>query len=241
MPPGTLQESSILYAFDAVEVGDYLLARMGRLQDVIGIMEGRAAEEAIAAREAQQAQEALGFRTARDATAFARMVREVPREIQSPAAHSEGLDEPALELNRPTTLLACICLLRINRPGWPSSLTASILRLSFPEFFIYSTDIEVLFQATCLNRPHWVRHMQLQPNHRAAVRQAHRRHRNEITRPVLELLRLNRFADPSLFPQEHCQDRRAGIDYLQRLVGVSADLIEYVRGDERGSLRERVW
>ncbi|MCJ1466211.1 hypothetical protein MMC07_004830 [Pseudocyphellaria aurata] len=261
MPP-TSRESSIIRARDALEAGNLALARIGRLQDMIAMdariaaerrtafegLEDRTAEEVNAIIEAQQAREVRLFRSARDSGAFApgaftRLARELPLESRPPAARTAAFDEP-LEINRATTLLACICLLRINRPGWPSALTASILRLSFPEFFIRARDIEVLFSATCRNRPRWVHAMRPGPNmYVDSVRHAYCTHQREITRPVLELLRLNRFADTSLFPREHYAHHRGGIYYLQRLVGVSHEdfVVENVPTDSDEYAWERRW
>ncbi|MCJ1426820.1 hypothetical protein MMC29_004723 [Sticta canariensis] len=126
-------------------------------------------------------------------------------------------NEPELVINRATTLLACICLIRIQNPQWTNQVIADLLQYSFPEFTIYAGDIRVLFHASCRNRPRWVDDM----FHRDDFRQ------RTMGLDLLELLPTNALAHLPQLPQEHYRDRREGIRYLQELVGIEVEHRSY--------------
>lgn len=125
-------------------------------------------------------------------------------------------DEAQLELNRPTTLLACICMIRLYRPVWGDDLIADYLSRSFPEISITARDVDTLFEATRRNHPDWV----------ADMRRVYDAHQRALAYEMLDLLLRGTLADMPLLPvppRDIHHDRREGIRYLQDLVGVKEE------------------
>lgn len=164
----------------------------------------REAREAIEALEARFARAYLENRSLEAQRALSAHEPQLARSSLVRAA------EPELALNRATTLLACICLLRIHCPHWGSHDIALQLHDSFPDIAMQARDIEPLFRATCRNRPGWVR----------AMRQVDDPLQQAIARDMLELLHTTVLAHLPQLPQEHHQDPRDAIRYLRALVGV---------------------
>ena len=118
--------------------------------------------------------------------------------------------EPEFIINRPTVLLNCICILRLHEPDGDDQVIVDRLRGSFPDVVIPARDIQPLFQATCQNCPRWVRELVL-------VASAHGR---DLTWRTIGLLRTNMLAYSPVLPQDHYDDPRDGVRYLQDLVRV---------------------
>lgn len=117
---------------------------------------------------------------------------------------------PELVLNRATTLLACICLLRYQRSDWDDHHIARLLRDSFPDISIHYHDVDVLFHATCRNRSRWVLEMR---NADSVLQRA-------MGRELEALLQTNTLAHLPQLPQERYHDRREAIRYLHDLLEV---------------------
>lgn len=210
-------------------VGEFVESRaarqpgMGRMapQRQIGLF-----EESQAARQAASAHRRFAIsQEIREATpALERQLREVEdavaarearesewnREIEERARRAiAAIQEPVLVLNRATTLLACICILRLRGPDLSGSFLADLLGHNFPEIAIRARDIETLFRATCFNRPSWVRNM----------RRPHVFEERLIALSMIALLQQHGLAHMPQLPQQRYRDRREAIRYLQDLVG----------------------
>ena len=118
--------------------------------------------------------------------------------------------EPELIINRPTVLLTCICILRLHQPNWYNEVIVDRVRGSFPDIAIRAHDIRPLFEATCQNCPRWMGELDQVAN---ANGQA-------LTWRTIEVLRTNMLAYSPVLPQDHYDDARDGVRYLQVLVRV---------------------
>lgn len=161
----------------------------------------RDVEDAVTAREARESE------WDREIEEQARRAVAATQEQARIAA--AATQEPILILNRATTLLACICLLRFRLPHLSDSFIAVLLRHNFPEIAIHARDIETLFHATCLNRPSWVRNM----------RRQHAFEERRIGLSLIAFMQRYGFAHMPQMPQQRYRDRREAIRYLQDLVG----------------------
>lgn len=116
------------------------------------------------------------------------------------------LSNPPLTLNRPTILLACICVLRLHT-DIPDHLITFILLRSFPDMPLRIRDVRMLFDHTCVNRPGWVREMRV-----ASIQ-------DEIIWGTMLLLRSNVMADVNLFPLAAGEGGRGGgLRYIAALI-----------------------
>lgn len=184
MPPGEAQAEQILRC--AREV----------YQEIEAL---RALEAARLSEMQQEAAQAGGSQVYRDD-------REAVRQQARMAVQSE----PELALSRAAALLACICLLRLHNPHWNDYLIASHLGSSFPEVSIDARDVDILFRATCRNRPDWVRGM----------RHADDSDQAAIAHEIRSVLRTAVLGHMVQIPRDH--DPRAAVRCLWDLVGVSA-------------------
>lgn len=132
------------------------------------------------------------------------------REAVRQHARMAVQNEPELVLSRAAALLACICLLRLHNHHWNDYFIASHLSSSFPEVSIHARDVDILFRATCRNRPDWVR----------AMRHVNDSDQAAIAGEMLSVLRAAALHHMVRIPQEH--DPRAAIKYLWQLVDVGA-------------------
>lgn len=110
-------------------------------------------------------------------------------------------NEPKLVLKRATTLLACICLLRLQCAQWTDCRIADYLKASFPEIAVFSYNVETLFRATCRNRLDLGRDM----------RQVHDPLQLAITHDMLEALQYNMQNDILRLTLERTRDTRATV------------------------------
>lgn len=114
---------------------------------------------------------------------------------------------PVLTLNRPTILLACICLLRIHT-NFPDRLISVVLLHSFPDIPLLPGDVSLFFEHTCVNRPHWVREMGLMDND------------DGIFQGTIHILSTGVLADVRLFPlTARERERGTGLGYIAALIG----------------------
>ena len=119
-------------------------------------------------------------------------------------------DEPEVIINRPTVLLTCICILCMHRPDWSDEGIVDRVRGSFPDIAIRARDITPLFVATYRNCPHWM----------GELRHVANADWQELTWRTIETLRTNTLAHSPVLPQEHYDNPRDGVIYLQDLVRV---------------------
>lgn len=114
---------------------------------------------------------------------------------------------PVLTLNRPTILLACICVLRIHT-DLPDIVISVILFFSFPDIHIRPNDVRLFFDHTCVNRPGWVREIRAAENG------------DEIVLGTMELLTTRVLANTDLFSlAAEERERQGGLEYIAALIG----------------------
>ena len=118
--------------------------------------------------------------------------------------------EPEFAINRPTVLLTCICILRLHQPHWDAQMIVDRLRGSFPDIAIRASDIRPLIAATCYNCPRWM----------GELMQVAIAHEQALARRTIEVLQTNMLAYSPVLPQDHSDDPRDGVRYLQDLVRV---------------------
>ena len=181
----------------------FILAQLPSERGSREIMENSEAEEA------RQLGEELAMATragelARQARQPVRVYARIVPRIVPPQG------EPVFVLNRPTFLLTCICILRLHNPGWYDQVIVERVRGSFPDIAIRARDIQPLVVATCQNCTRWMREL-------VQVTNADGR---ALTWRTLEVLRTNMLANSPMLPQDHYDDPRDGVRYLQNLVRV---------------------
>ena len=126
---------------------------------------------------------------------------------------------PALSLNRPTILLACILLLRLHT-DYSDRLISSILLSSFPDMPLFPMDVGRIYDHTCVYRPRWAREMALVGN------------RGELFLGMLALLEARVLADVNLYPLAAGEGGIGGeLGYLAALIGCEEWRTDGWRGD----------
>ena len=213
--PGPFDRLDRLLSDARLTVGRNMQARFGRTamvnREITRFREGQA--------EARQAQmDEYQNPRYREMTERNRMAAEASTGVGEAAAPTQpaASDQAQLELNRPTTLLACICMIRLYRPVWGDDLIADYLSRSFPDMLITARDVDTLFEATCRNHPDWV----------ADMRRVYDIHQRALAYEMLDLLLHGTLADLPLLPvppYDIRRGRREGIRYLQDLVGVKEE------------------
>lgn len=129
---------------------------------------------------------------------------------------------PLLHFNRPTLLLASICLLRLHTQLTPEQI-ATLLHANFPDYAPWPSadDILRMYQDVSAAHPEWIAGLHRADTHRAdrhTSTDSHRDdgHRDEIEQ-MLSLVRSEGLSRSDRFPRDSRGAREAWV-YLQYLI-----------------------